>query len=62
MSNVKDNHELINRINTFKIDKVVLNIGCGANKKTSTCIGIDMLNLPGVDIVGNVLDVTKKLK
>ena len=62
MSNIKDNLGLINKINSFEKKKITLDIGCGANKKISTNIGIDMLDLPGVDIVGDVLNITNELK
>lgn len=34
-----------------------LDIGCGGRKRASGYIGIDRLDLPGVDVVGDVLDV-----
>ena len=34
-----------------------LELGCGANKRDSDAVGIDLLNLDGVDIVGDVLGV-----
>ena len=34
-----------------------LDIGCGARKRGPDYIGVDRLDLPGVDVVGEVLDV-----
>jgi ubiquinone/menaquinone biosynthesis C-methylase UbiE len=39
-------------------EKVSLELGCGLNKKNGR-IGIDQLNLEGVDIVGDVVDCLK---
>lgn len=36
---------------------VILDIGCGPLKKNPNWIGIDMLNVEGVDIVGDVYEV-----
>src|SRR5215207_6318767 len=35
----------------------LLDLGCGASKRHSSYIGVDALDYPGVDIVGDVFDV-----
>jgi len=37
--------------------RVALELGCGATKRDASAIGVDALDLPGVDIVGDVFDV-----
>lgn len=39
------------------LPRVALELGCGATKRDSHAIGVDALDLPGVDIVGDVFDV-----
>ena len=41
----------------YGLSPVVLDIGCGPRKKDYTSIGIDTLQFPGVDIVGDVHEV-----
>lgn len=36
------------------LDRVVIELGCGANKKYPGSIGIDKIGLPGVDVVHDV--------
>ena len=62
MSEIKDSLGIIQEINSKAREEVILDIGCGANKKISSYIGIDMLDLEGVDIVGEVLEVTKRIQ
>jgi SAM-dependent methyltransferase len=38
-------------------ESVVLDIGCGSSKKDNSAIGIDAMDFPGVDIIGDVFDV-----
>jgi SAM-dependent methyltransferase len=38
-------------------DRVELELGCGSSKRHPEAIGIDELDLPGVDLVGDVFDV-----
>ena len=38
-------------------DKVVLELGCGDRKRVPGSIGIDMLDYPSVDLVGDLLEV-----
>ena len=35
-------------------------LGCGPSKRVSSAIGIDMLSLPGVDLVGGAIDVLRQ--
>ncbi|MDB9783535.1 class I SAM-dependent methyltransferase [Gammaproteobacteria bacterium] len=62
MSEIKDSLGIIQEINSKSREEVILDIGCGANKKIATHIGLDMLDLEGVDIVGEVLEVTKRIQ
>ena len=39
--------------------RVKLELGCGPNKRDGSYIGIDLRDLPGVDIVGDVFEVFK---
>ncbi len=47
-----DRSKILERILT--LDKVFIELGCGSSKKDSAAIGIDMVDLPGVDIVCNL--------
>jgi SAM-dependent methyltransferase len=38
-----------------------LDVGCGARKRTAGHVGIDVLDLPGVDIVGDARDVLAEM-
>lgn len=38
-----------------------LELGCGDRKRHPTAVGIDLLDFPGVDVVGDVLEVLKAL-
>ena len=40
---------------------LIIELGCGSTKKNPEAIGIDTLNYPAVDIVGDVYDILKKL-
>ena len=40
---------------------LIIELGCGSTKKNPEAIGIDFLNYPAVDIVGDVYDILKKL-
>ena len=62
MLEIKDKFGLIDEVNSLVRQQVTLDIGCGSNKKDNTYIGIDKLEVSGVDIVGDVLSITKKLK
>lgn len=41
-------------------EKIELELGCGNRKRHKKAIGIDMLDYPDVDIVGDVFDVLKE--
>jgi ubiquinone/menaquinone biosynthesis C-methylase UbiE len=38
-------------------ERVEIELGCGSTKRNAAAIGIDALELPGVDLVGDVFDV-----
>lgn len=38
-----------------------IELGCGSRKRSANAIGIDQLDLPGVDIVGDIAEVLAKL-
>jgi SAM-dependent methyltransferase len=52
---VIDKTGLLARLSTRP--RVALELGCGAHKRDADSIGIDALELPGVDLVGDVFDV-----
>lgn len=49
---VLDKNNILDSIDSLR--KVVLEIGCGPNKVIDDSIGIDALDLPGVDIVADI--------
>ncbi len=54
-----DKHKYLEKING--LDNVAIELGCGTRKKTATAIGIDIRNLPDVDIVGDGLTILNKI-
>lgn len=36
---------------------LILELGCGGQKRDDSAVGIDLLDLPGVDILGDVIEV-----
>lgn len=40
-----------------QINDIAIELGCGANKRHADAIGIDALDYPGVDIIGDVYEV-----
>jgi hypothetical protein len=40
---------------------LVLELGCGGTKRFPEPVGIDLLELPGVDVVGDALEVLRSL-
>ncbi|MHB1091308.1 methyltransferase domain-containing protein [Thiobacillus sp.] len=50
-----DKNNFLNRLDG--LGEVVLELGCGPDKKLTDAIGIDAINYEGVDIVGDVFDV-----
>lgn len=52
---VLDKKNIIQNLQTMQ--SVVLDIGCGPGKKKEEYIGIDMLDVKGVDIVGDIYEV-----
>jgi len=61
MLEIKDRSAIIEGINSQVRDEVILDVGCGPNKKISHHIGIDMLDFPGVDIIGEALKITGEI-
>lgn len=59
MSKLIDKKGLLDSITTASSIKIEL--GCGARKRDAEAIGIDILDYPEVDLVGDVIDVLKKL-
>ncbi|WP_296892209.1 methyltransferase domain-containing protein [Thiobacillus sp.] len=53
-----DKNDFLNRLD--QLDKVVLELGCGPNKKLMSAVGIDAINYEGVDIVGDIFEVLGK--
>ncbi len=41
--------------------ELVLELGCGPRKRHPGAVGIDALDVPGVDLVGDVFDVLERL-
>jgi ubiquinone/menaquinone biosynthesis C-methylase UbiE len=56
---MKDKNNIIESI--LFMEKVVLELGCGKNKKEKYFIGIDILDYPCVDIVGDVFEILKEI-
>lgn len=40
---------------------LILELGCGGTKRHSGAVGVDLLDAPGVDIVGDALEVLRSL-
>lgn len=40
----------------------VLELGCGARKRMATAVGVDLLDAPGVDVVGDIYEVLAALQ
>jgi ubiquinone/menaquinone biosynthesis C-methylase UbiE len=40
---------------------LLLELGCGGTKRRDEAVGVDLLDLPGVDIVGDALEVLRSL-
>ncbi len=55
---MKDKHGLLKEIQTSE-GNYCLELGCGNNKSDSSFIGIDLLDTPAVDVVGDVYTVLK---
>ena len=44
-----------------KREIAIVEFGCGERKQSSDCVGVDLLDLPGVDIVGDAFQVLLRL-
>src|ERR1035437_6155312 len=40
---------------------LTLELGCGEEKRDESAVGVDLLDLPGVDILGDALEVLRSL-
>src|SRR5450759_340672 len=40
---------------------LILELGCGGGKRDVRAVGVDLLDLPGVDIMGDALEVLSSL-
>ena len=56
-----DKNETLESIRSGNVCPIHLELGCGERKRNSKAIGIDVLDYPGVDVVGDVLEVLKLL-
>ncbi len=54
-----DKNGILNQL-TYE-ERVVLELGCGETKQDSSAIGIDLLDSPCVDIVGDVFEVLEAI-
>ncbi len=52
---VTDKAGLLQRLR--ELPRVQLELGCGERKRDAAAIGVDLQDLPGVDLVGDVFDV-----
>src|SRR3569833_285065 len=53
-----DKNDFLDRLD--QLNKVVLELGCGPNKKLMSAIGIDAINYEGVDIDGINFNINEK--
>lgn len=58
MNNVIDKHGIFERLGSE--GPVLMELGCGPRKRNARAIGIDALDFPCVDIVGDVYDVLQR--
>lgn len=54
-----DKNQAVERLRQNK--RAALELGCGPRKRHADAIGIDMLDYPGVDLVGDVFEVLRSL-
>jgi len=59
MNKVIDKNELLVGLTTSS--SLIIELGCGPKKKNPKAIGIDILDYPEVDIVGDIYEVFQKL-
>lgn len=57
MRNVDDRHGRLNELRPGC--GALLELGCGPNKRNPESIGIDLLDVPGADVIGNATDVLR---
>lgn len=54
-----DKKDFLNNQHMF--ENIVIDIGCGSRKRQAGAIGIDMIDYPCVDIVGDALEILRKI-
>lgn len=54
-----DKNGILNKIKGEELG-VTLELGCGESKRVSDAIGVDLLDFPAVDIVGDAMEVLKR--
>ena len=59
-ANIIDHSRIFSRWNS--LGPIVLDLGCGPNKKSRNWIGIDKSNYPGVDIQGDIFAVLQEFE
>ena len=59
MSGVIDRRGLLN--NLPSTTPLLLELGCGSRKRNAVAVGIDVLDYPEVDLVGDIYDVLRKI-
>jgi len=53
---------IINKLLADKVnsnEKIILELGCGNHKKINNSIGIDAIDYPGVDVIGDIFEVLR---
>lgn len=52
-----DKRNLLPKLGTDKISRIELELGCGRNKRNRHAIGVDILDYPDVDLVGDIYEI-----
>ena len=58
MNNIIDKKNIFNNLSNSS--SIRIELGCGSKKMNPDSIGIDILDYPEVDIVGDIFEVLKK--
>lgn len=61
MHSITDKRGILNDPNLLKTNGLSLELGCGPRKRHANSIGIDALDYPCVDLVGDVFEILRKL-
>jgi|TARA_B110000483_G_scaffold209488_1_gene255846 ubiquinone/menaquinone biosynthesis C-methylase UbiE len=59
MSAIQDKNNILGKIKTDS--GLMLELGCGESKKNNDAIAIDLIDFPGVDIVGDIYEVLQQI-